>query len=933
MAASSLDIATFEALDAQSRTRVLAEDVRGAAAAVIALGDECERLAGGHPARAETLGVLLHNCALELGHVAAAARALRATVPALAYLGRLEQSLERAAEARRLASEAGDRVEAARADVASIHALTKLGRTDEALTCGSAARDALRAAGRSDLVARAELNIANVHKVRGERDAAVAALERALSGVTASDAAARGTILNTLGEALLQTDRLDDAMRAFDEAAELLQELPLARAIVAGNKADLLARQGRLGESIRAFAEAAAIAAPIAPGHHARLLIEESEALAVLGAFREALASVDTALEVARARDLKAEMARAFLVRARTLAAVDAHAEADTEAARAFAIATEMSDARTARIAALVRGEAALRLGDPVRASAHATFAKIDASPIERAQAEALSAAALVLRGHAADARDEAERATATARARGVRTVEIDCLATEAACNRALQDSDTAIARLTLAVELAEEIRGTLGAERHRAAFATSRRRVYEELAVDLLARGDRASLEQAFLTVERARSRLLLEGMLRAIERTPAGADAATSELAQLRTRLAALHARGIDQGSAEGERRGIAPALLADMREVEHAIDVIVLRTQSSAAPPTGVGSLFARPQDFREVASKLEATDALVAYFQAGDEILAFASFEGDLTCVRAIASAEEVADLVEKLLFQLRVGVRGNASAVPSTSLDALARTLHARVMAPILASNPAIGARAARLVIVPFGALHALPFALLDDGRQRLIEQFEVHLAPSASIACMPSAHRRHEDSLVVGVADSDAPLIDQEVAAVASHLKARTLIGHNATIAAFRAAARDASVIHLACHGRFVPSLPSASGLRLADGWLPLRDILELDLDADLVFLSGCETGRHAVDVGDELAGIARAFLAGGARRLVTTLWSVRDAAAINIATEFHAGFAKGMRPSAALRAAMLASIRNRVHPSWWAPFVTTGVL
>jgi CHAT domain-containing protein len=133
--------------------------------------------------------------------------------------------------------------------------------------------------------------------------------------------------------------------------------------------------------------------------------------------------------------------------------------------------------------------------------------------------------------------------------------------------------------------------------------------------------------------------------------------------------------------------------------------------------------------------------------------------------------------------------------------------------------------------------------------------------------------------------------------------------------------------------VHLACHGRFVPSLPSASGVRLADGWMPLRDIVELGLDADLVFLSGCETGRHAVDIGDELAGIARAFLAGGARRLVTTLWSVRDAAAIEVATRFHEGFSRGLRPSAALRAAMLASLRNRVHPSWWAPFVTTGVL
>ncbi|MFN5497416.1 MAG: CHAT domain-containing protein, partial [bacterium] len=269
----------------------------------------------------------------------------------------------------------------------------------------------------------------------------------------------------------------------------------------------------------------------------------------------------------------------------------------------------------------------------------------------------------------------------------------------------------------------------------------------------------------------------------------------------------------------------------------------------------------------------------------------------------------------------------------SAAKPSVALEALARALHARVMAPVLESHPAIATRATRLVLVPFGALHALPFALLDNGREKLIEKFELHLAPSASIACMPASERLRGEALVVGVADADAPLIDEEVGAIAARHGARVIAGGDASIAAFRTAARRARVVHLACHGRFVPSLPSASGVRLADGWMPLRDIVELGLDADLVFLSGCETGRHAVDIGDELAGIARAFLAGGARRLVTTLWSVRDAAAIEVATRFHEGFSRGLRPSAALRAAMLASLRNRVHPSWWAPFVTTGVL
>jgi CHAT domain-containing protein len=367
--------------------------------------------------------------------------------------------------------------------------------------------------------------------------------------------------------------------------------------------------------------------------------------------------------------------------------------------------------------------------------------------------------------------------------------------------------------------------------------------------------------------------------------------------------------------------------------MRALEEAIDARVLRAESGAEPAAGIGALFMRPLGIAQVADRLEPGDALIAYFQAGDEIVAFSLFEGELACVRAVASAAEVCDLAEKLLFQLRAGVRGGPQAKPSASLEALTHALHARVVAPVLESNAAIAARASRLVIVPFGALHAVPFAMLGEGGARLVERFEIHMAPSASIACMAAAPRSGGDALVVGVADSDAPLIDAEVKRVASRHGARVLAAADATIDAFRREARRAGVVHLACHGRFVPSLPNASGLRLSDGWLSLREIVELGLDADLVFLSGCETGRHAIDIGDELSGIARAFLAGGARRLVTTLWSVRDAAANEVATAFHDRFAAGMRPSAALRASMLASIENRVHPSWWAPFVTTGVL
>jgi CHAT domain-containing protein len=931
-ASPQLNLDAFEALAEPMRAEAVSRDPRGAAVALVALGDDCERLAAGAPDRALRAGEALAAVARALAAGSAEARALRATIPALAYAGRLDEALVRAAEAEAAADRAGDGVERARAGVASMHALAKLGRTQDAIARGRSSRDALQGAGRADLAARAELNLANVHKIRGEHDDALGCLERALTGIPESEAAARGTIENTLGETLLQLDRLAEAHGAFDRAEKLLAALPLALAVVVGNRADLLAREGRFGDALREFARAQQMIASIAPGHHARLLLEEAEALAVLGAHGEALEAVDAALATASTKGLKAEMARGLLVKARALAAAERVHEAKPAAARALALAEEIGDARGVRAAAIVASELALREGRASESAEFAAKAMRNASPLDSASALVRAARAELAMGNTDRALDTARTARSGAAALGVRTVEIDAALVEADSERARGGLDRSIAALSHAIGLAEDLRGSLAADRLRSAFAASRLRVYEDLALDLLARADSASLAEAFVTVERARSRVLLDAVLRSIDRTAsAGSMDATArdEITRVRARLTALHASVARNASDAGERRGVSPALLDELRSTEHEMERLVSRAQNAR----GVASLFAQPLSADEVLGRLEHDDAMIAYFIAGEELMAFVARKGEIASVRCIAHASEVAPLVEKLLYQLRAGVRA-ADARSLRAVRTLSRALHDLLIGPILSQVPDVES-AQRLVIVPFGALHALPFAALFDGERYLIERFEIHTAPSASIACSDPGARRETmaQPLVIAVADEQAPLIDEEAELLASQRGAEVLRGASATIARVREAARGRSLLHFACHGRFIGALPNASGLRLADGWMPVRDIVDLELDAQVVFLAGCETGRNTVDAGDELAGISRAFLAAGARCLVAGLWSVRDHAALEVSANFHQEFSAGRRPSAALRAAALASLKKWEHPSWWAPFVVTGSL
>jgi CHAT domain-containing protein len=947
---SAVNLASWTALTPAAQLAAIQSDSRGLHACLVALGDECERLASASPSDALTSGETLATAARTLGALSAAARALRATIPALAYQGKLEESIARAELAANTAIAADDSIEAARARVASLHALTKLGRTTDALRTGASARDALVAAGRPDLAARAELNIANIHKVRGETSQALSALERALSSIPEGDGNARGITFNSLGETLLQLDRFDESEQAFRNANELLTAQPLARAIVAGNLADLLARQGRVGEALRIFDEAARATKDVAPGHHARLEIDRAEALVAIGAFAEALDATTRALEVAAAKGLKSESARGTLVLARALLAAGRTTEAQHAQARAAAIIEESGDLRGHRAAALLASELAWTTGDASRAidcaiEAGATNTSLAGeSPLDVAHADLRLARAQLLTEDTVGAAKTAELSLDAARRLGVKTIELDALLVSADVARTQHGVAAAIEKLSQAVEIAESTRATLGADSHRAAYASLSLRAYEDLALDFLAlgldRGDRAELARAFETTERARSRTLLDTMLRAVDRAlerspdrPVESETAR-QLASLRARLSALHATPVrtdDAHTGTGERRASSqPTTLSEIAATERAIDDVLTRLETAR----GVRSLLNAPLTTEEVLARVAPDEVLLSYFAAGDELIAFVAQRGELRCLRALASMTDITTLVDKLLFLLRSGARAGDASAEHRNIDALSRALYRTIIEPVLQLSNDLD-QVQRLVIVPCGALHALPFALLDDGKQPLIARFEIQVAPSASIACghFEEVDRTTTQAAVVAFADHNAPLISEEAERIAHLYGVQPLIGSAATRANLGDAITNAQIVHLACHGRFVPALPSASGLRLADGWISMRDIVDLRLSTEVVVLSGCETGRHAVDAGEELSGLTRAFHAAGARRLVTTLWSVRDAAALMIADRFHADFRAGARPSAALRASILTLRHETPHPSWWAPFVVSGVL
>ena len=144
-------------------------------------------------------------------------------------------------------------------------------------------------------------------------------------------------------------------------------------------------------------------------------------------------------------------------------------------------------------------------------------------------------------------------------------------------------------------------------------------------------------------------------------------------------------------------------------------------------------------------------------------------------------------------------------------------------------------------------------------------------------------------------------------------------------------------------IVHFATHGLLDSVHPELSGLvfsmvdkngRPQNGFLELQDIYNLNLPADLVVLSACETGLGKEISGEGLVGLTRGFMYAGASRVVASLWKVSDVGTAALMAGFYTAMEKdALPPAAALRAAQVQMWKQKRwrSPYYWAAFQIQG--
>ncbi|WP_224984515.1 CHAT domain-containing protein [Geomonas agri] len=482
-------------------------------------------------------------------------------------------------------------------------------------------------------------------------------------------------------------------------------------------------------------------------------------------------------------------------------------------------------------------------------------------------------------------------------------------------------DRDGAVASYRQALDTVEGLRAEIKLDQLKDGFLADKMDVYQGL-VGLLVELHRD--DEAFAVAERSRARTLIDILGRQRLSLAGGADQDLYDR-QGRLREQIQEQEQLALQAANPAERTMYAAALDKLRGEYQDLLLDIERRR-----PELLSLVKVTPVTVAEVEKLLEPGVTLLSYYQLPDRLLCWRLERQGSRLFVLKASAREVADKIATYRRMLQ-------------NLEPLEQ--NSRELYRILLAEPLAGVPEGQTVgIVPHGSLHYLSFATLYDGRDYLVDRHTLFHLPAASVYRHTLSRRQAAKNLRIlaignpdlGNAALDLPFAEKEAGTLRwNYSDVTTLTRERATESWVRDNIAKFGIIHFASHGEFDPVNPLFSSIRLAkdgknDGRLQAEEVFGLDIKADLVVLSACQTGLGDVKSGDDVIGMNRAFLFAGTHALVSSLWRVSDVSSAILMKQFYRDYSRSDKAQA-LRLAML-HVRNRYpHPGYWGAFVLTG--
>lgn len=863
---------------------------------------------------------------------------LMARGDALKLLNHTEEAWETLERAGALYLSVGDEVGWARTRIGRLGICVNLNRVDVAMREAEQAREIFLRHGEQEKLLRLNSNAAAVYDQIGDFRESIALYNEALhiaEQLGEAGHARLGMLYNNMGYAQRETGNLQQALHYYEIAQNLLEERrEISNAALAKlNIATVVQAQGQYRKALKLLypvQEFLATHLPVQLAYAQRSLIE---CYLSLNRFDDVCVLAQKFLSEHELTTAGYNLPVVQLHLATAEARLGDFENAQNTLSLAESVLTELGAEALIATVQLLRGHIALQQGDLVKALQKA----VDAAEFFEANAQQVDfAAARLLIGQVKLAKGELEE---------IEEIGNDILQIARRENVLWLYYGT---HLLLGQVAERQNRWTRAVRHYQAAVATierakrsltiTLRTVFLEDKQDASRSLIRLYLEhsqpkKAFEALERAKSQLWLSYLTNREELRWVHDDPYTrpliEELQRLREEHHWFYRLAYDQAFREVQHISIQPQQavheVADReRQMRSLTERLYLYSEQEASVQVGA-------VDFDAIQARLASNSVLIEFYSDGTRMWVFCLDKETLRVKALPVTSEVVGKLVEQLQANFARAIRAGAQTKSAEALTRLARQILQQAYGSLIAPIEDLISNCERLVIVPYGVLHYLPFHLLYSGENYLLETHEVVVLPAAGLLTQTPPQRDSAALILAHTWEGRLPNTIAEAELVSHRLNGVLCCDEQANQSVF--ATSPSQILHIAAHGQHRIDQPDFSYIQLADGQLLTDDLLQYDLSYELVVLSACETGRANVAAGDELIGLGRGFLYAGAGALVASLWRVDDTVTVQWMDKFYDALQAGQSKAAALRHASLAILGEQpwLHPAFWGAFQLIG--
>jgi CHAT domain-containing protein len=857
----------------------------------------------------------------------------------LKYLDRYEEAWDKLDEAGKMFTAAEDKIGWARTRVGQVVLGLKLNRLPDALADVERARQIFSENGEQEKLVRLEINTAYIYAQLGDQHQALRLNHSALAIAEAlGDAGQRyiGLLHMNIGVAHDSLGNFQEALTHYEQASASFRARNEPRYIanIDLNIAYIAHAQGHYRRALQ-------LVYGILEGGINQFPLEAKVIKRDLTEFYLYLNRYSDARDLARQivndyRSVHAtyDIARVLLHLATAEAELGNFTAALTALDEAESIFKEIKAITWTMITRIRHGQVALKQGD-LGAARHnalvaATYFKKEDHPVNSATTSLLISQVALASGDLTSAAMEGNQALHIAQRYNIPTMRYAAylLLGQAAdfqlkTGRAIRCYQAATATID---RVQRGLTITL-----RSSFLEDKGQAWREL-IALYLRLGRA--ECAFDALERSKSQVLLNYIANREQfrwtRNDPQSRMLIVELDRLRAEHQSFYRLAHDLPKDQEYSRSVKPEqFLAEVAIRERRMRAITeqLYLNSSTDYEANTASLAS----LQDIQSAINRDALLIEFYNDGTNLWAFTLDGKTCDIQRLPMTADKLNQLLAQLQTNLGAALKVDSRSSSARTLTQLGQRILQRLYSLLLEPLELQRRGRERLMIVPYGALHYLPFNLLYDGSAYLIEHFEVVILPAASLITRHSPKRPPRALALSHSWEGRLPYTQAEAHLV--HQLFGGMICMEDTASRIMLQTPPAQILHIAAHGQHRLDQPDMSYIELADGQLYADDLLQQDLSYELVTLSACETGRANVAADEELIGIGRGLLYAGAGALILSLWQVTDSSTVSLMQELYQALQAGRSKSAALREAQLSFlIQNRQqHPALWGAFQLIG--